>query len=536
MKKILTLLMAFVSLTCFSCGQDIPADEVAESTEETTNESATEQDEISAFAGKWQGVKIIEDDVECTEFMDIPMYACYQFELCEDGFIKFGETTSRFINHNITWKWRETSSTEIEFYSDDDDISVLTLDGDYLIYEEYDNVLYFEKVEEFTPYEEEETTERTSHDYIDADPTAFIGQWEIKKLTVNSEKQYLMGLPVIDVCSLEIYDDGTAVISGVEVIGDENLVNCTWGMVSENEMELTGDNGNIISLILDGDYLTFENKDIKISFMKTNESVADVTENSFVGKWQGVKIVTDGEECTEIIDMPVYAIYQIELCRDGSVKFGGNISSLIYSNIAMGWRRTSSGTEIELYRDEDIEDVEVFRLDGDYLVCEDSGDFLYFEKVDEFTPFDMEAFMESFTEQETEESTTEPKEKDPFMCKWQGEYIIDENGEKLFDDVIPEFYQIELKEDGVVELGGGGLANDSLYSWEYVDTETIKFVPIVSEETLLFVLTGEYYLKNLDGKDYLVYEFNGKKAYLERVDEFVPVDFGNFDESEDKDR
>lgn len=508
MKKTLALLMAFVSLTCFSCGQDIPADNVAESTAETTTESATEQDEISAFAGKWQGVKIIEDDVEYTEFMDIPMYACYQFEFCEDGFIKFGETTSRLVTSE--WKWHEISSTEIEVCDNYDDISVMTLDGEYLVFEQFGSVLYFEKVDEFTPYEEE-TTERTSHDYIDADPTAFIGQWEIKKLTVNGKKQYLMSEPFTEVCSLEIHDDGTAVISGIEVTGDENPVNCTWGMVSENEMELTGDNGSIISLILNGDYLTFENKDIKISFMKTNESVADVTENDFIGKWQGVKIVTDGEECTEIIDMPVYAMYQIEICRDGSVKFGENISMLIDNNITMGWRRTSAGTEIELYRNEDIEDVEVFRLDGEYLVLEDSGDFLYLEKVDEFTPYEYE-------EEDHEEKTkviVNDLTPEILTGKWQG----------MYTDASAMIYQFEFNEDGTVSFGeilSEYHEDDGIYKWE-ISGNDVNVISADGEKDVFNYIGIEFKEESLNygNSTYrLIYNHDGDKMTLEKVEEF----------------
>ncbi|MCM1505595.1 MAG: hypothetical protein NC177_00445 [Ruminococcus flavefaciens] len=501
MKKLLALLLACVSLTCFSCGQDTPADEISESTTETTTESATEQEEISEFVGKWQGVKIIEDDVEYTEFMDIPMYAYYQFELCEDGFIKFGETTSRLVTSE--WKWHEISSTEIEVCDNYDDISVMTLDGEYLVFEQYGNVLYFEKVEEFTPYEEE-TTERTSHDYIEADPTAFIGQWEIKKLTVNGKKQYLMSEPFTDVCSLEIYDDGTAVILGVEVTGDENPVNCTWGMVSGNEMELTGDNGSIIPLTLDGDYLTFENKDIKISFMKTNESVADVTENDFVGKWQGMKIVTDGEECTEIIDMPVYAMYQFELCEDGSVKFGENISSLIENNITMGWHEISS-TEIELYREEDIEYVEVFRLDGEYLVFEDSGDFLYLERVDEFMPYEYEE------EDHEEKTNVVVNDLTPEMLigKWQG----------MYTDASAMIYQFEFNEDGTVSFGevlAEYHEGDGIYKWEISGND----VNIISADGEQEVFNYRYVESDEENPHRLTYNHDGDKRILEKVDEF----------------
>ncbi|MCM1505594.1 MAG: hypothetical protein NC177_00440 [Ruminococcus flavefaciens] len=429
MKKLLALLVACATVTCafVSCGDDegmeisvseSSTEENTESaTEEETAEPTTEQDEVSAFVGKWQGVKIIEYGQELDIYEGIPVYAYYQIELCEDGSVKLGETTAEIVGDENSLKWNRTSAgNEIEFFEseDDENSSILKLDGDYLIYEGSNDTVYLERVDEFRPYQYDE------------------------KENISKLQEY------------------------------------------------------------------------------------------FTGKWQGYSLVVDGESYTEYMDMPVYAMYQYELKEDGTVEInnemlGGYSSSYTWSLIG--------AKKIEMVN-EYFNSV-VLTLEGDFLVIKDDDLEFYLEKVDEFTPFDMEAFIESFTEEETEESSTEPEQEDPFMCKWQGEYVIDENGEKFFDDVIPKFYQIELKEDGVVELGGGGLANDSLYSWEYVDTDTVKFVPIVPEETLLFVLTGEYCLENVDGKDYLVYEFNGQKAYLERVDEFVPVDFGNFDESED---
>ena len=252
MKKLIILLV-IVFMVCVSCRND----------------------RMSKFVGKWQGVKIIIDGEEWDELSDIPLYALYQIELCEDGSVKFGEVTSERITD--TWNWREISdNTEIELYSNYDDIEVFTLDGDGLVYSVYsesenDYILYLEKVNEFAPYVEipEETTENTTHEYINGDPTAFVGDWESIKLSVPHKKQYIItDYSLEDVFRLTINDNHTAVVSGIEISGSENPVTYMWGIVSDTEIELYN-NDSIILLTLDNDgLLVYDNPDMTVSLHK----------------------------------------------------------------------------------------------------------------------------------------------------------------------------------------------------------------------------------------------------------------------------
>lgn len=249
MKKLIILLV-IVFMICVSCRND----------------------RMSQFVGKWQGVKIITDGEEWDELSNIPVYALYQIELCEDGSVKFGEVASERITD--TWNWREISdNTEIELYSNYD-IEVFTLDGDVLVYSESENddTLYLEKVSEFAPYVEipEETTENTTHEYINTNPTAFIGDWKSIKISVPQKKQYIItDYSLEDVFRLTINDDHTAFVSGVEISGFENPVTYTWGMVSGTKIELVSDNGSIILLSLDNDgLLVYDNFDLTVSLKK----------------------------------------------------------------------------------------------------------------------------------------------------------------------------------------------------------------------------------------------------------------------------
>ncbi|MCM1313745.1 MAG: hypothetical protein NC205_07795 [Prevotella sp.] len=248
MKKLIILIVMCLSV-CVSCRQN----------------------KISHFVGKWQGVKIITDGEEWDELSGIPVYALYQFEICEDGSVVFGETASELITD--TWNWREIpDSTKIELYSNDD-IEVLALDNGGLVYSESENdgTLYLEKVDEFSPYEiPKETTENITHEYINADPTAFIGDWKSIGISVPQKKQYIItDYSLEDVFRLTINDDHTAVVSGTEISGSENPVTYTWGMVSDTEIEFFSDNDNIILLSLDNEgLLVYDNSAMTVSLRK----------------------------------------------------------------------------------------------------------------------------------------------------------------------------------------------------------------------------------------------------------------------------
>lgn len=525
MKKLLSLLIACLSITCVSCGQDSPADEVPESSTETVAESTTEteQNEVSAFVGKWQGVKIIENGKESDIFDDIPVYACYQFELCEDGSVKLGETTAKIAVNENSWKWNRTSkSNEIEFFDseDDDDINILTLDGDYLVYKENDDILYLEKVDEFTPYSlEEETTEKTTHEYIKADPTAFTGKWEVKKLTVRNDKSYLMSEPLMEICQLEIYDDYTAVISGVEISGSEKPVTYKWGIVSETEIELVDDNGNILFFTMDGDYLVCTENKITVSLVRVDEFTpkeSEKIENSditqIIGKWQGEYAVDENGE--KFTDDAVQMLYQFEFNEDGTLSFGGFLAE-VHDKGDYTWEVADSNT-ITLHYFGSEEDINL-SFNGKYLVYSDYKD-IYLAKVDEFTPYNSETeTTESETkttksETEVNELETEQDKVSEFVGKWQSQKAI-QNGNELdyaYGVPVNTAYQFELNEDGSAVINGvlGG-------NWRYFGNEVE--INLNTSAIILLYQEDEFLAKHDKEIDF----------YLERVEEFVSSEVGD---------
>lgn len=121
----------------------------------------------------------------------------------------------------------------------------------------------------------EESTEVVTHEYIDADATAFIGKWECEKMVVEGEEMTdLMGIPIYAVFQLDIKDDNTASMADnmAEYSGTEEGLTYTWGMVSETEIEISNETGAML-LTMEGDKLvgTEEGYDEQIYLVKVDE-------------------------------------------------------------------------------------------------------------------------------------------------------------------------------------------------------------------------------------------------------------------------
>ena len=90
---------------------------------------------------------------------------------------------------------------------------------------------------------------------------------------------------------------------------------------------------------------------------------------------------------TELMGMPLYAVFQLEVKDDGTAVMAEAVAELSDSESAVTYTwGVVSGNAMLL------------TLDGNYLVGTEEGydEQLYLAKVDEFTPFDMESFMNDF--------------------------------------------------------------------------------------------------------------------------------------------
>lgn len=227
----------------------------------------------------------------------------------------------------------------------------------------------------------------------------------------------------------------------------------------------------------------------------TNENSENSDSLSFLGKWNGVKAVVDGEEVNNISGLPAY-VFQVDFQENGKVLFGDLMTELIYES-DYTWSMISDN-EIEVV-DESGKNA-LFIIEGDYLVSiEDGNDKIYLSKVDEFTAFgdaDMTAFL----------------------GKWEGEKAM-VDGEEVTDiDGVPlSAYQFDFQEDGKVLLGDYMADNSgsSYYFYNLLSENEIEMIYDHGDKAT-FTVDGEYLVGTEEGYD--------EQIYFVRVDEFTSVD------------
>ena len=131
----------------------------------------------------------------------------------------------------------------------------------------------------------------------------------------------------------------------------------------------------------------------------TYQFLDDVDKSAFIGKWECEKLVVEGEEMTDFMGMPLYAVYQLDIKEDGTAIMGESLNELSDAEVTMVYEwGVISENEIAIIND--IGDTMRFEYDGTYIIGTEEGyeEEIYFVKVDEFTPFDFEAFMNGFQE------------------------------------------------------------------------------------------------------------------------------------------
>lgn len=131
----------------------------------------------------------------------------------------------------------------------------------------------------------------------------------------------------------------------------------------------------------------------------TFEFIEDADKTAFLGKWECEKLVVEGEEMTDLMGIPLYAVYQLEIKEDGTAIMGESLNELSDAEVSMIYEwGVISDNEIAVINDDG--DSMVFTLEGEYMVGTEDGydEQIYFVNVDDFTPFDFESFMGEFQE------------------------------------------------------------------------------------------------------------------------------------------
>ena len=131
----------------------------------------------------------------------------------------------------------------------------------------------------------------------------------------------------------------------------------------------------------------------------TYEFIEDADMTAFLGKWECEKLIVEGEEMTDLMGIPLYAVYQLEVKEDGTAVMGESLNELSDAEVSMTYEwGVISDTEMAVINEDG--DSMLFKLDGEYMVGTEDGydEQIYFKNVEDFTPFDFEAFMGEFQE------------------------------------------------------------------------------------------------------------------------------------------
>lgn len=149
----------------------------------------------------------------------------------------------------------------------------------------------------------------------------------------------------------------------------------------------------------DADALDSAEEETEAIEKTTYEFIEDADKTAFLGKWECEKLVVEGEEMTDLMGMPLYAVYQLEVKEDGTAVMGESLNDISDAEVAMTYEwGMISDTEMAIINE--VGDSMLFTIDGEYMVGTEEGydEQIYFVNVEEFTPFDFEAFMAEFQE------------------------------------------------------------------------------------------------------------------------------------------
>lgn len=193
----------------------------------------------------------------------------------------------------------------------------------------------------------------------------------------------------------EADSSSTSSESSVSESSEEETEEDTTEEVTEEDTTEEADADDADILEEDGEETTAEIE------TPTYEFIEDADKTAFLGKWECEKMIIEGEEATELMGLPLYAVYQIEVMDDGTAVMGESLNDINESeedvSVTCEWGVVSD-TEMAIINE--VGYAMLFTLEDGYLVVEEEGydQQIYFKNVEEFTPFDYEAFMAEFQE------------------------------------------------------------------------------------------------------------------------------------------
>lgn len=179
MKKLTALLFACMMMTCTftACGSKDDDDDDDGNKKSTSSSASTEDDdndedetepatkkkkpsttedeentsEDSAFVGKWECIKIVEDGEVFEDEMDgVPIRSAYRIEIDSSG---KGYIESESLGDKLNFECKKNSKNKIEVLNENGGTAVFTINGNNMICGEDGMELTFEKVKKFSDIE-----------------------------------------------------------------------------------------------------------------------------------------------------------------------------------------------------------------------------------------------------------------------------------------------------------------------------------------------------------------------------------------------
>ena len=251
----------------------------------------------------------------------------------------------------------------------------------------------------------------------------YFGKWIPNKIIVDEDvyEYTYMDIDLKYLYQLQINEDGTAemghsvpnceknsynwlFISGmIEMNGESDM--SVYGSMPYDELILTDGEGIKIYMehtdefeeLPEIRYETAQDYNGDITFPELSVEKVDISSSEFVGKWECDFYETDGVVFRdEMYDMPLNALFRMELSTDGKAKFlvGGGDEDAIINDYT--WELTANGCAVLC---EDGESIGILRIKNDTLYLDESNEISHFHKVDEFSHFDWDSLADNASEQ-----------------------------------------------------------------------------------------------------------------------------------------
>lgn len=243
----------------------------------------------------------------------------------------------------------------------------------------------------------------------------------------------------------------------------------------------------------------------------------EASENDFVGKWEVVKIVLDGEDVTKSFapDFPACMYGQLEVNEKGLARMYtlspyGEETEEEYTKYK--WEMKDDETAV--FHDPDLADDMTAYIEDGCLVFSPDGMQLYLERVDEFHTL------------EKDDIDNETKQK--FVGKWElAKFIPDgEDMTEMLSQDLPvyAYLQLEIHENGNGTMKMSRLVNGEIeektenFEWKMKDAATavLHMTDEEVEDSELFFRYGELVMRDRNSKD--------NDAYFKKVEEFHSVE------------